>query len=195
MNNETMNFVAELMAISARTAPKASGEDYIDIKVLGDKDVVKLGESMIEYGGKRRSIVPENRKKGTRYTAEYLERAFARDGENIRNAAAVLLIGLKKGSSANLNCGGCGLDRCIERRVKKGAEFNGVQCGFRLLDLGIALGSAAKTASILNVDNRVLYTAGAVAKRIGLMDGDWVIGIPLSATGKNIFVDRPTINI
>lgn len=39
----------------------------------------------------------------------------------------------------------------------------------------------------------MMYTAGVVAKRIGLLDGDWVIGIPLSATGKNIFVDRATI--
>jgi uncharacterized ferredoxin-like protein len=190
MSKHGIRFVAELMAISASTAPKASGEDYLDIKVLEDEDVVKLGESMIKYSKERKSIVPKNKRKGIRYTAEFMETAFSRDGENVKNAAAVVLIGLRKGASANLNCGGCGVDRCTERRVRKGVEFSGVQCGFRLLDLGIALGSAVKTASMLNVDNRIFFTAGAVAKRIGLMDADWVIGIPLSGTGKNIFVDR-----
>lgn len=190
-----MSVVAELMAISARTAPKTSGEDYLDIKVLEGDDVVKLGEAMADYGKKRKSILPQNKKVNTRYSAEYLERAFARDGENAKASEAVLLLGLRKSPSANLNCGGCGVERCIDRRDKKGAEFNGAQCGFRLLDLGIALGSAVKTASILNCDNRIMYTVGVVAKSIGLMDADWVIGIPLSATGNNIFTDRPTSDL
>jgi uncharacterized ferredoxin-like protein len=91
-----------------------------------------------------------------------------------------------------LNCGGCGVDRCTDRRVTKGIEFRGVQCGFRLLDLGIALGSAVKTASILNVDNRIFYTVGAVARRMGLTDCDWVMGIPLSVMGKKHFCGSTT---
>lgn len=39
-----------------------------------------------------------------------MERAFGRDGENVKNAAVVLLIGLGKGASAMLNCGSCGVD-------------------------------------------------------------------------------------
>ena len=59
-----------------------------------------------------------------------------------------------------------------------------------VLDLGIALGSAVKTASMLNVDNRIMYTVGAAAKRLNLMDADIIIGVPLSVSGKNIFFDR-----
>jgi len=59
-----------------------------------------------------------------------------------------------------------------------------------LLDLGIAIGSAVKVASDLNVDNRVMFTIGVAALALGLMDADVVIGIPLSATGKNIYFDR-----
>lgn len=195
MDKGGVGLVAQLMAISARTAPKATGMDYLDIKILEGQEVVRLGEAMIEYGRKRKSIVPEHKGKNIKYTGDYMEKAFARDGENVKNSEAVVLIGLRKPASAMLNCGGCGVDRCIKRRVRRGVEFDGVQCGFRLLDLGIALGSAVKTASLLNVDNRMFFTAGAVARRIGLMDGEWVIGIPLSAAGKNIFVDRPTINV
>ncbi|MFY9415198.1 MAG: ferredoxin domain-containing protein, partial [Tepidanaerobacteraceae bacterium] len=62
---------------------------------------------------------------------------------------------------------------------------------WRLVDLGIAVGSAVKTASMLNVDNRIMYRIGVVARKMKLIEGDVVLGIPLSATGKNIFFDRP----
>ena len=74
--------------------------------------------------------------------------------------------------------------------VEHEGEFQGPQCAYRLLDMGIALGSAVKTASMLNVDNRIMYRASAVAREMGLIDADYVMGIPLSATGKNIFFDR-----
>jgi uncharacterized ferredoxin-like protein len=39
----------EMMAISARTAPKAKGEDLIELKILYDKDVEDLGKSMVNH--------------------------------------------------------------------------------------------------------------------------------------------------
>ena len=61
----------------------------------------------------------------------------------------------------------------------------------RCLALGIAVGSAVRTASLHNVDNRVMYSAGVTALALGLL-GDCTVayGIPLSASGKNIFFDR-----
>jgi uncharacterized ferredoxin-like protein len=56
--------------------------------------------------------------------------------------------------------------------------------------MGIALGSAVKTASMLNVDNRIMYRIGTVVRHTKLVDWDFVMGIPLAATGKNIFFDR-----
>jgi hypothetical protein len=50
--------------------------------------------------------------------------------------------------------------------------------------------SAVKTASIHNVDNRIMYTIGVAAKKLGLLDADVILGIPLSATSKNIYFDR-----
>jgi len=40
------------------------------------------------------------------------------------------------------------------------------------------------------VDNRIMYRIGVVARKMKLIEGDVVLGIPLSATGKNIFFDR-----
>ena len=61
----------------------------------------------------------------------------------------------------------------------------------KLIDLGIALGSAVKIASDLNVDNRIMRTVGAAAMRRGILDANEVQGIPISVKGKNIFFDRP----
>jgi uncharacterized ferredoxin-like protein len=98
----------------------------------------------------------------------------------------VVLIGIKDAKPLEgLDCGACGAEKCIEINTFEG-EFKGPQCAFRLLDMGIAIGSAVKTASLLNVDNRIMYRAGVVAREMGLIDADYVMGIPLSATGKSI---------
>jgi uncharacterized ferredoxin-like protein len=58
------------------------------------------------------------------------------------------------------------------------------------MDLGIALGVAAKMAAEFNIDNRVMYTAGAAAMTLGLMEADLIVVLPLSISEKNIFFDR-----
>ena len=45
-------------------------------------------------------------------------------------------------------------------------------------------------ASEFNIDNRLMYTIGAGAKVLGLLDADVVIGIPFFASGKSIYFDR-----
>jgi uncharacterized ferredoxin-like protein len=51
-------------------------------------------------------------------------------------------------------------------------------CAFKALNLGIALGSAAKTASLLNVDNRVMYRVGSAAMKLKLLpDAAIIMGI------------------
>jgi uncharacterized ferredoxin-like protein len=166
-----LRMVADLMAISARTAPKTAGQDFVAIKVIEGDDLERLAEKMFEFG--------ERTGKGN----------FDRDGANVRNSDALLLIGLKGAKTPGLNCGACGFDKCLKPNTHEG-EFKGPQCAYRLLDMGIALGSAVKMASLLNVDNRIMYRAGAVAREMGLIDADIVMGLPLSATGKSIYFDR-----
>jgi len=166
-----LRMVAELMAISARTAPKARGQDYVVTKVIEGEDCLALAEEMVKFGERTG------------------KRDFDRDAANVRNSPVVLLIGIKDAKTVGLNCSACGAEKCIEPNTYEG-EFSGPQCAFRLLDMGIALGSAAKTSSLLNVDNRIMYRAGVVARHMGLIDADFVMGIPLSATGKNIYFDR-----
>jgi len=60
----------------------------------------------------------------------------------------------------------------------------------RMMDIGVALSSAAKTASLLNVDNRVQQRVGAAARALGFINAEVVMGIPVSITGKSIYFDR-----
>jgi uncharacterized ferredoxin-like protein len=72
------------------------------------------------------------------------------------------------------------------------ADYKGPNCVFKVSDLGIAVGSAVKTAGINNVDNRVMYTAGVAALKLGMLKGcSMGYGIPLSASGRNIYWVTP----
>lgn len=172
---DTVKFVGDLMAVAARTAPKAAGQDFIEVQVLSDSERITLGNDMIQVG-KERGI-----------------HGFERDGKNVLDSDAVLLIGLLPHKGAGLNCGACGFASCAEFNEKHhSGDFDGPNCALRLLDLGIALGSAAKVASELNVDSRVMYRIGVSAKRLKIGKSSILHGIPLSATGKSIFFDRPS---
>lgn len=168
----SLQTVTDLMAIAARTAPKSAGQDFVVVRVIEGDDLRRLADEMVKFGEKTK------------------KKNFDRDARNVAASAAVVLIGIKDAKSVDLNCGACGFDLCNDRVPVEHSEFVGPQCAFRLLDMGIALGSAVKTASLLNVDNRIMYRAGVVARLIGLIDADFVMGIPLSVTGKSIFFDR-----
>src|SRR5512136_2180306 len=73
---DTLKFVGDLMAVSARTAPKAGGEDYVEISVLSDSERIALGNDMIQIGRERKLA------------------GFERDGQNVLDSEAVVLIGL-----------------------------------------------------------------------------------------------------
>jgi len=169
---------AKLMLVAARTAPKSAGID----------DILTL----IVYGKEKDSIADKMEKIAEERKAE----AFKRDAKNVRDSNAVILIGVRGNKSFGLNCGACGYKTCKDFEKKKGKlgkDFVGPTCLFKSLDMGIALGSAARTASILNVDNRIMFRIGTAAMKLKLMpEATVIMGIPLSAKGKSIYFDRPT---
>ena len=171
--SDTVRMVGGLMELAARTAPKAVGQDFIEARLLEDEERIALGKDMISIAQERSS--PN----------------WERDGQNVLDSSAVVLVGLLPHPGAGLDCGACGFSGCKdfnERSLEK--DFIGPNCALRLLDLGIAMGSAVKVASELNVDNRIMYRIGVAARRLGLTKANVCHGIPLSATGKNIFFDR-----
>ena len=114
---------------------------------------------------------------------------------SVKMSSCVLLIGITgepKRLERPLDCGACGYDNCesLTKATKRTKDFTGPICIFQAMDLGIALASAAKIASELNIDNRMMYSIGVAAKEMQLLDADVIIGIPLSVTGKNPYSAR-----
>jgi uncharacterized ferredoxin-like protein len=167
--------VARLMLLAARTAPKGKGIDDL--------------ESMILTGKAKDSVAKELHK-----MAKSPDDHWARDAKNVEECAVLVLIGLKGPKTLGTQCGACGYENCgqmLKAGRKEGHFFAGPTCIIKALDMGIALGSAVKTAQIHNVDNRIFFRAGAAAYRLKLMpDSTIIMGIPLAATGKSIFFDR-----
>jgi uncharacterized ferredoxin-like protein len=178
---EVAEITVKLMAASARTAPKAGGKDFLEVVVITkDDDLKKIAEAMKAYAPKSTN-----------------EAYWLRDASNIEDSQALLLVGLSKPVTAGYDCGGCGYPTCAEfaknRQMKeKEMGYSGPHCVMRMIDIGVALSSAAKTASLLNVDNRVQQRVGAAARAIGLIQGEVVMGIPVSIEGKSIYFDRQT---
>ena len=66
----------------------------------------------------------------------------------------------------------------------------GPHCNLRDIDLGIAVGSAAKTASINNIDCRCQTRIAVAARKNGIIDADIAVALSLSLTHKAVGFDR-----
>ena len=178
---QTIETVINLMAASAITAPKAGGKNCLEIVAITESDdLKKIADEMRRYAHKSSK-----------------ENYWLRDAANAEQAEGLLLIGLAGPVTAGYDCGGCGYPTCKEfedNRELKDFEFGytGPHCIMRMMDIGVALASAAKQASLFNIDNRVQQRVGATARALGYIDCDVAMGIPISIGGKNIFYDRKT---
>jgi len=169
-----LQIIASLMEVSAKTAPKGKGADTIITKTIIREELKSVATRMEEIGETR----------GIPF--------FNRDAASIRRSGACILIGCRGNETAELNCGACGKALCSEL-AESGQEgsFFKPNCAIRVTDLGIAIGSAVKTASIHNVDNRVLFSGGCAALSLDLLPGCTIAyAIPLSVSAKNIFFER-----
>jgi uncharacterized ferredoxin-like protein len=159
--------IAELIMTAARTAPKGKGIDVIEIKACFGDDISRLAEA--------------THRKGEITGLKFM----LRDAENILLADAVILIGTKT-QTQGLNCGYCGVPTC-EEKLKNEA----IPCAINMVDVGIALGSAAATAADLRVDTRIMFSVGYAAKELDIMPHcHSIYAIPLSISSKNPFFDR-----
>ncbi len=177
---QAVRLAAQLMAAAARTAPKTRGMDSVQTLILDGEELEQLAAAMESQMEEKSHRLP----------------FIGRDAGSVRKAAAVLLIGVTgepKKPQDPINCGACGYDGCgqfLAAEKAEGEDFRGPLCMFQTMDLGIALGSAAKVASELNVDNRMMFSIGTAARKLRFLDCDVVIGFPLSVSGKSPFFDR-----
>ena len=163
------------MMISARTAPKTGGKDDVQTLLVYGDEKDRIAEE-IERIGKEKGL-----------------NSYLVDRISVKRSSAIIILGVEGTKSYGLDCGACGYTTCKEFDVatRRQIDLVGPNCLFKSLDIGIALSSATSTAMNHNLDNRIMYTIGVAAMRLGMMKrSSIVIGIPISVTGKSVFFDR-----
>lgn len=186
---DTVRQVAKLMAAAAITAPKSGGQLFLQGKhgfmetvIVDDVDTkARLAGWMRARGAERRETI------------------WFRDAEVAEAVDAILFIGLRPDwYPPNYDCGACGYATCAEflhvtkqlRDASAELEFAGPACNLRDIDLGIAVGSAAKTAAIHSIDARCQTRVATAARKLGVITADHAVALSLSLTHKAVGFDR-----
>lgn len=169
--------VANLMAAAATTAPKSKGFDDLTIEIVSGAKITQIAKE----------IKKMRQEDLTSQTFWFLEP----DAEAITESAAIFLIGIHaKRPPLTLNCQACGFETCADFEEAVRQNKTTALCAFKIIDLGIALSTATTVAAQHFIDNRMMWSVGMAAKRLDLITGDIVLGIPLAAKGSNPFFDR-----
>jgi uncharacterized ferredoxin-like protein len=183
VKGELVRTVARLCAAAAVTAPKSGGQLFlrgkplfIETVFIDEREVLaRLADWMRRRGRERRQAI------------------WLRDAALAERLDGVLFIGLKDWYPPIYDCGACGFATCAEfmeatrrRRADSEAfEFKGPQCNLRDIDLGIAVGSAAKAASLYSVDTRCQTRIAVAARKLGLSHSEVAVALSMTVTHKN----------
>src|SRR5947207_9418335 len=176
------------MAASAITAPKSGGQLFLAGKHNFMETVI------VEPADTRHRLAEWMRARGK----ERREAIWFRDADVAEAIDAVLFVGMVDWYPPNYDCGACGYATCAEflhatkplREESEELEFVGPQCNLRDIDLGIAVGSAAKTAAIHSIDARCQTRVAVAARKLGVIKADIAVALSLSLTHKAIGFDR-----
>jgi uncharacterized ferredoxin-like protein len=180
---EVIRSVARLCAAAAVTAPKSGGQLFLRGKPLlietvfvDDREtLLGLPRWMRQRGRERRQAI------------------WLRDAALAERLDGVLFVGLKDWYPPIYDCGACGFATCAEfteatrqrRADSEVFEFKGPQCNLRDIDLGIAVGSAAKAASLYSVDTRCQTRIAVAARKLGLIQAEVAVALSMTVTHKN----------
>jgi len=185
---DTVRQVAKLMAAAAITAPKSGGQLFLQGKPLFIETViVDDRDTLGQLAGWLRARGKERR-----------EAIWFRDADVADAIDAVLFVGLSGWYPPNYDCGACGYATCVEflhatktlRDASAELEFAGPTCNLRDIDLGIAVGSAAKTAAIHSIDCRCQTRIAVAARKLDIIHADVAVALSLSLTHKAVGFDR-----
>src|SRR6266480_7511533 len=186
---DTVAQVAKLMAAAAITAPKSGGQLFLAGKPTFMETVI------VAEPDARHELAEWLRARGV----ERRETIWFRDAEVAEAVDAILFVGIADWYPPNYDCGACGYATCAEflhetkqpRDDSAELEFAGPTCNLRDIDLGIAVGSAAKTAAMHSIDCRCQTRIATAARKLGLIQADHAVALSLSMTHKAVGFDRP----
>jgi uncharacterized ferredoxin-like protein len=186
---ESVRHVAKLCAVAAMTAPKSGGQLFLK----GGTPFIET--VLVEYKPTLKKLANWLRAQGDKHK----EAIWYRDADTAEKLDLVLFIGLCGWYAPQYDCGACGYATCAEFLQAKPAhatpgsadwQFSGPVCQLRAIDLGIAIGSAAKTASLNNIDTRCQTRIAAAARHLKVIQADLAVALSMSVSHKNIFFDK-----
>ena len=185
---DTVRQVAKLMAAAAITAPKSGGQLFL----AGKHNVHRDRHRRRRRHRSRARRLDARPWQGTP-RGDLVPRRRRRRSHRRRPARR-----LADWYPPNYDCGACGYATCAEflhatkalRDDSAELEFAGPTCNLRDIDLGIAVGSAAKTAAIHSIDCRCQTRIAVAARKLGIIRADIAVGLSLSLTHKAVGFDR-----
>ncbi|MBU3917908.1 hypothetical protein KKA14_20465 [bacterium] len=168
----------ELMAIAAHNSYRFKDQNSVKIIVVGNEEMEAIAEYCFSLGD--------------------MSPLAARDGRHvvqlIKEPASLMLIGDKRKSPFNYDCGACGYRTCKEMNKAELVESltaNGPSCQFKNLNLNIAANAAASLAHRLGLHCRVFSTLAFAARSMEIIkDVDIVTSVSVSVAKKNPYFDR-----
>ena len=178
MVNAGMNRAVELMALAAHNSFRFKDRNTVKIISIGNEEMEQIAEYCFSLGD--------------------MSPLAARDGRHLvqlmKEPCALLVLGDKRRSDFNYNCGACGFRTCKELNAAEEVESltaNGPSCLFKNINLGIAANAAASAAHRLGLHCRVFSTLAFAALAMEIItDVDVCISVSVSAARKNPYFDR-----
>jgi len=173
-----MDRAVELMSVAAYTSFRFSSRNTVKFIAVEKQDL----EQIAEYCFSLADMSP----------------LAARDGRNLmqmmKQPCSLLVIGDRRKSDFNYDCGACGYRTCADMNRAQEVESltaNGPSCLFKNMNMGIAANAAASMAHKLGLYCRVFSTLAFSAKALEIIEGvDICISVCVSAGKKNPFFDR-----
>ena len=168
----------ELMALAAHNSFRFSDRNTVKIISVGKEEMEQIAEYCFSLGD--------------------MSPLAARDGRHlvqlIKEPCALLVIGDKRRSDFNYNCGACGYRTCKELNAAEEVNSltaNGPSCLFKNLNVGVAANAASTMAYRLGLHCRVFSTLAFAALALQIIaDVDVCVSVSVSAARKNPYFDR-----
>jgi uncharacterized ferredoxin-like protein len=168
----------ELMAVAAHNSFRFGSHNDLKIISVGHDEMDEIAEFALSLGD--------------------MSPLGARDGrflkELMKEPCGLLILGDKRKSQFNYNCGACGYKTCAElnaTEVTESLTARGPSCQFRNINLNIATNAAAMAAWRLGLYCRVFSTLafGALAMSI-IEEVDLVASVSVSCAKQDPYFDR-----
>lgn len=168
----------ELIALAAHNSFRFKDRNTVKMITVGNEELEQIGEYCFSLGD--------------------LSPLAARDGRHViqlmKEPCSLLILGDKRKSDFNYNCGACGYRTCAELNKAETVESltaNGPSCLFKNINMNIAANAAASMAHKLGLHCRVFSTLAFSAFALEIIeDVDITISVCVSAAKKNPYFDR-----